>query len=157
MIAPGTGVVKAGGGHRDIGQATETILSASAVDLTEPAGLALNPLFRGPFSQLFHVAKVFGAAGLLLVAEQCRTAECIAIPSNSASLRVAHASSKLSPEMAVNRSIRFGFTPNWTTISGEQRSAAWIPRLPKPNSDSARKTRFAFSPVGRTSRSRSAV
>jgi hypothetical protein len=31
--------------------------------------------------------------------------------------------------MAVNRSMRFGVTPNWTTISGEDRSAAWIPNL----------------------------
>src|ERR1017187_3913024 len=53
MIAPGAGVVKGGGGHRDIGQPTETILSASAVDLTEPAGLALNhPLPWSVFAAL---------------------------------------------------------------------------------------------------------
>jgi hypothetical protein len=32
-------------------------------------------------------------------------------------------------------------------MPGERRSAAWIPILPKPNSDSARKTRSAFSAV----------
>jgi hypothetical protein len=82
-----------------------------------------------------------------------RPINCVAIPSNSASVRVLYASSKLTPEMAVKRSIRFGFTPNWTTMPGAHRSVFSIPSLPKPNSDKARKTRVAFlrwaSPVDR--------
>src|ERR1035437_7573815 len=42
-------------------------------------------------------------------------------------------------------------------MPGEQRSAAWIPSLPKPNSASAHMTRFAFPAVGRTSKSSSPV
>jgi hypothetical protein len=78
------------------------------------------------------------------------------IPSSSPSTRVCHASSKLTPEMEVIRSIRFGSCPSWITRAGEVRSYIVSPKLPKPNCCMALRTREALAGLAFTKKSISA-
>ena len=66
-------------------------------------------------------------------------------PSISPKTRCAHACSKVTPEIAVIRSIRFGGTPNCTTLFGITKPAALMARPPKPNALSVPGIERAFS------------
>ena len=60
-----------------------------------------------------------------------------------------HASSKLTADRRVSRSMRFGSYPNWITLPGVVRSVIEISNSPNPSPTRAVLTRSALSGVGR--------
>ncbi len=77
-------------------------------------------------------------------------------PSRSPRTRVSQASSKLTPEIEVMRSMRLGSCPSWITRAGAVKSSRMSPRLPNPNCWMVWRTRAPFAALARTRKSISA-
>lgn len=92
----------------------------------------------------------------LLRSRASRPMKWTMIPSSSPCTRVCQASSKLTPEIEVIRSIRLGSCPSWITRAGAVKSSTVSPKLPNPNSWMLRSTRAAFPALARTKKSMSA-